>query len=425
MWFAYPSYVAMFEPLACQLRRYTPVALLVFLVAACGSDGPQSAFVLRDSAGVTIAESLGPAWEEAATWHLSAVPRLVIGDDETVPENLFTRVVGAFRTGDGRIVVTNMHHPPQIRVFDSGGRLLTTLGGEGEGPGEFRAIWKVYGTSADTVVVVEFFDTRLHFFSLDGTFGRTVRSRLNQATGGTLGALITWGRFSDNSFLARPNNQCPGSYQGVGRGEDAWLRVSDEGVRLDTIAVLPGGECFLGDDELGGRIMFGRTTTVLAHSDRLYVGTADTWQIDVYDLGGTLRQRIRRAHEPRPVTQADLEARQQELLDRVQSEERRRSLRRRFESVPHAESLPPYDLLMADAADNLWIREYASPLDTVARWSVFEPHGRFLGMVEMAPEFRPHDIGADYVLGVWKDELDVESVRLYDLIKPRGSQIRR
>ena len=29
--------------------------------------------------------------------------------------------------------------------------------------------------------------------------------------------------------------------------------------------------------------------------------------------------------------------------------------------------------------------------------------------------FRPHEIGLDYLLGVWKDELGVEYVQLYDL----------
>ena len=28
------------------------------------------------------------------------------------------------------------------------------------------------------------------------------------------------------------------------------------------------------------------------------------------------------------------------------------------------------------------------------------------------------EIGADYLLGTWRDELDVEHVQLYELIKP-------
>jgi hypothetical protein len=28
------------------------------------------------------------------------------------------------------------------------------------------------------------------------------------------------------------------------------------------------------------------------------------------------------------------------------------------------------------------------------------------------------DIGSDYVIGVWRDSLDVEHVQLYELIKP-------
>jgi hypothetical protein len=41
--------------------------------------------------------------------------------------------------------------------------------------------------------------------------------------------------------------------------------------------------------------------------------------------------------------------------------------------------------------------------------------GRILARVQMPSKFRVQEIGEDYVLGVWRDDLDVESVRVYGL----------
>ena len=41
-----------------------------------------------------------------------------------------------------------------------------------------------------------------------------------------------------------------------------------------------------------------------------------------------------------------------------------------------------------------------------------------MGTVRTPAELRVLDIGADWLLGVWQDELDVEYVREYGLIKP-------
>ena len=46
--------------------------------------------------------------------------------------------------------------------------------------------------------------------------------------------------------------------------------------------------------------------------------------------------------------------------------------------------------------------------------------GRWLGDIETPPNGRVWDIGNDYVLGVWQDELDVQQVRMYRLVKGGG-----
>jgi len=48
---------------------------------------------------------------------------------------------------------------------------------------------------------------------------------------------------------------------------------------------------------------------------------------------------------------------------------------------------------------------------------VFDPGGRWLGEMTLPEGFRVFEIGKDYALGVYRDELGIEHVRMYGLVK--------
>jgi hypothetical protein len=56
------------------------------------------------------------------------------------------------------------------------------------------------------------------------------------------------------------------------------------------------------------------------------------------------------------------------------------------------------------------------PTDAIVA-DVFDPSGKLLGAVAMPPGFAPSEIGRDYVLGVWKDDVGLEHVRRYGMEK--------
>ena len=49
-------------------------------------------------------------------------------------------------------------------------------------------------------------------------------------------------------------------------------------------------------------------------------------------------------------------------------------------------------------------------------YTVIGPDGEWLGTVETPPRFRILDVGGGLVLGVELDEMDVESVVVYELV---------
>jgi hypothetical protein len=78
-----------------------------------------------------------------------------------------------------------------------------------------------------------------------------------------------------------------------------------------------------------------------------------------------------------------------------------------------------------DADGNIWLHAYPRSGEDPQSAQVFSPEGRWLGEVAVPAGLKrvnelepaPLEIGADYVLGVWQDEADVDHVRLYRLAK--------
>ena len=142
------------------------------------------------------------------------------------------------------------------------------------------------------------------------------------------------------------------------------------------------------------------------------------YDISVAELGGR-HLRVRRTVEGRPVS-ADEAARFVEEYVAGYSEERRADVRSRFEQVTAASHLPTHAGLAFDSDGNLWVEGYRPPRDThlLRTWSVFDPDGRWLGDLDLPHGLRVDEIGKDYIAGVERDDVGVEYVRVYRVVKP-------
>ena len=107
-------------------------------------------------------------------------------------------------------------------------------------------------------------------------------------------------------------------------------------------------------------------------------------------------------------------------LAAVTNDDRRRRTEQFYRDMPVPETFPAYGGIAVSVEGYLWVREYDLPGAEANNWSVFDAEGTLLGTLGLPPRFRPLDIGPDYILGVWRDEDDVEHVRMYDLVKPEG-----
>ena len=86
-----------------------------------------------------------------------------------------------------------------------------------------------------------------------------------------------------------------------------------------------------------------------------------------------------------------------------------------IESPRRPNLLPAYDrVLVADDGD-VWAERYAVDPDAVRTWEVFGPDREWLGRVETPVRFHALAVAAGRILGVWRDSMDVEYVRAYEL----------
>ena len=171
-----------------------------------------------------------------------------------------------------------------VRVYDDQGAYLRSIGRRGQGPGEIGAAFSiVIPTGSKTLVFNDIRGRRLVFFSLDGVFERNVPLR---------------GLTSDPVINSRFEIYV--KVTDIKGGRESLKKLAP-----DMTAVL--AEFFDRPEDASHDPFKARTRWVLDPRDRLIVGTATSYELDVFDPGGRLDRKIRRDGEPLKVSKADID----------------------------------------------------------------------------------------------------------------------
>ena len=136
---------------------------------------------------------------------------------------------------------------------------------------------------------------------------------------------------------------------------------------------------------------------------------------------------IRKEHDNLPVTSSDIEVIQKRVAEWLESAAANIApvFRHMYQEMPFPERMPAFGrsgsserTFHVDALGNVWVVEYNRPGDDSKRWTVFDSAGILLGTLRVPNDFVISHIGGDFVLGVKLDDLDVEHVMMYGLVKP-------
>ena len=393
--------------------RHDSTLMLSATLAACGGDTGRTHDVpvqIADSAGVRIVEYVGVP-EVDPPFAIAEEPIYRHGAN---PGDYIFQFVDAGRLfPDGSAVVADWYS--EVVVLSPDGTTHEVLARVGEGPGEVISPYAVFVLGQDSVLVPDDRQSRLTLFVGDSV-ARTVSLPRAQHFGvaaiGSSGKLLLWNRYAYRSWVDI---------------EEEWLAghmtlFDTETGALDTVAsydhwprqrsgqprpiIRPVGEVTVA----AGRFVYTR-------SDRPEI----TWHLP----DGTVAQIVRWRPEPTLLTEELLEhgeaynrmigrmnygvsdARLEEIIQKDMA---------RYRAMI-GQPLPLFGSPFADADGNLWLPSYrpAYP-EEGSPYTVISPDGEWLGQVETPPRFRILDVTGGLVLGVLRDEMDVENVVVYGLV---------
>jgi hypothetical protein len=418
--------------------RMVGVPALLLSVGVWGCDdggsgaGEGSSWTVADSAGVTVvtygAGTLS-APEDARTPapfapDLQAGPSLSIGTVSGEAAYQFTNPVGAVRLSHGGFAVVD-RQSRELRYFDAEGAHLATVGGRGDGPGEFQTPSGLRRLEGDSLFLFDTGQQRAHWLAPGGG---TVRDASTAVLGLEQRAteLVPLG---DDGFLAMGGGAIGGGGRpptsGRIRPEVSVHHAAPDGTSRE-VARFPGAETDLEVTAASGEIMSVSIMTP-PFAARLITapGTAGFWTSDgvvpevvLRDAEGPMARLLRFSDPPRPFDAGQRQAVETAALEAAPDEATRERWREGFSTRTYPEILPPISDLFTDAEGRLWIAPTEVPIQNLPAgmgraaqwWFVVEPEGEPVGWVELPPRTRPLWASDAGVLTVRLDALDVPFV---------------
>jgi hypothetical protein len=410
----------------------------------------------QDSAGVRIIQARVPA----VRWSVSAQPELRIGVVEGEEAHELSQVRFAARRSDGGVVVAN-NASSELRFYDSNGKYIGSVGRRGAGPGEFRNIWNVMLTPGDSVLVHDAQNRRLTVVTPGRTIAREHSLTAFQSVDFSSGSMV--GTLADGRVvIVQAASRQPPITQRAQYMRDtiAIIAASFDGSRVDTIVRVPGQESSIqagtaGSVRLrsgaprpttgGGWTQRGVPFSYAAYyalvGDRLLFALSE--RPDLFQAAiapdrpecatrraseGTCRSgvvRITRQPDFKPVLVSSVRDKYESwVVDLAKKSgnydpETGQRVRATIDLLPRGHTVPVLDKLLADAAGRIWIRDAAPQWmpEGPQQWTVYATDGRIIARATTPLGFNVMHIGQDHITGVTRDDLNVECVRVYRILR--------
>ena len=377
------------------------------LLNACASpDDSSRSAIVRDSAGVRIAENSSGASGERWRLQLPAVLQIGRGEGKGDGPDLFGSVRRAIRLVNGDVAVAD-ELALEIRVFDEDGGHRRTFGRRGEGPGEFTNLTLIGELAGDTIAVIDNLGERVSLFTSAGAFARSFP--LPRLPGASAPNAIGW--LEDGTLMIQTSSRSP-SRDTRAQSTILVYAVDRHGQILGTLGEFPNTR--LGRNGYG--LGFGSRAQLAVGGGLVWYGHSGDFALFAYDRMGSARRIVRLDRTPKPVTEEEIA----ESKAKVEEGLRGRSgpAVRRILDTEFASEHPLHGRILADEGGGLWVERYRSDLieDGGPReWDVFDAEGRLAGHLTTPENLRISDIGREFVLAIHSDSLGVNTVRMYRL----------
>lgn len=343
----------------------------------------------------------GPAAEpptQSAVWSIEHRDAGAAGDAEHGQLVAVTAADGYIVAADGQAA--------SLAMFDPTGAFIRRSGRSGEGPGEFASIGALLPYRGDSVVAFDGSMQRLTVASLADGDARTVPIRLGP--GAHLRGVVEGSVFVMSAPWADP----PVRAQGLYRDSVVLVAVSASGNDIDTIGHFADRFQAAGPEK--PFLLLGPTAQFAASGDRICYADPMHPRVECFDRRGKSMAVFAWPQQKQPVT-ADLRDRYLEFYVENAPPFPRDQLRERLKAVVWLDSLPAVGFPLLMAADGtVWVPEYQLPSESAPKtWRVLSVHGELLARIVTPPEFKLTSVEEDVLWGIWRDSLDVTTIRSY------------
>jgi hypothetical protein len=408
-------------------------ALMALVFAAC-TGGDSWTGTVTDSAGVAIIENPATGlWNSSSQWSLEE--ELRIGSLEGDLEYQFGQIGLIAVDSRDRIFVLDMQ-ARDVRVFSPDGMYEQTIGQPGSGPGELGAqVGALFMGPGDTLLVPDLANQRVNRYAPNGTSLGSFPLRLEEGLPMSIVATRTGVVAEQVRPLSLPEQPALDSM-------DFIVTLATDGSVLDTLMRFPPGAGIDLSNERGPQRTLFAAEPVWTLSDdmNLFFGITNEYRISVFDPEGNLRRIVTKPVEPPPVTERDKEMMweviEQQVRDAVPPEAFMEFMQRARQSIGFAEYFPAFVSMSIGPNGSIWVQHLRPPAEVTEEeletydmtqdigsrdWDVFDPDGRYMGVVTMPDRFTPRAFVDDRVYGVWRDELDVQYVARMRIVGVGGT----
>ncbi len=414
-----PLHAAAFPAASRSAVPVAATALLVVLavLTGCETTADRSHVTVRDSLGVRIVESRQAEWNASDVPRLDSAGRIRVGSVDGDPTRQLFRVTGAARLSSGRIVITNAG-TNEVRWHDAAGNWERSTGGAGDGPGEYRGMRTLLAVSGDSVLVEDGLRARMTLY--DGT------GELRREWAITpLGPFVTpppIGRLADGRFAAMTERS---SSTGPGHSDlEAVVVRYDSGDLLDTVVRFRGSESYV--VPCGGPpnpavcnvgVPYGRKALAATLGEHVVTGTGERYELHVYTLTGALTAIYRRDTADIALDAARLTHYVDSLAGLQRTDDRRAQIREWLAGAPVPRAMPAFTQMVVEDGERLWLARPTTIGSATRPWDVLAADGTFLGTVRLPAGLRVMSIAHGHLVGVSRDEDDVEYVDVFRLVR--------
>ena len=418
-----------------------PAAATAFTLAACetGTESPVSEpeVIVETVGDTTVVRTLsGSVWGADAT----LVLEVSVGQLDGPAEHLFGWIFSIAADDDLNLYVFD-GQAQEVRVFDSAGSYVKTLGRQGEGPGEFDRAEAIALLPDGRLVVRDPGNQRLEVF-VPGT-GESEQWAYD--VGGLHSSSPLYTDVNGRTYLRTSDLSQDGFVMHL-------VVYGPDGTQVDTLpepssvheppmleaerrGVSPNGQPTL--VSASATVPFSPELLWTIHpSGHFVTGLSSAYRIDLARDDGVLR--IERAADPIQVRD------EERAYERDRTVERMRDTDPGWDwnGPPIPEHKPFFRELLAgrDGRIWVWLTTEAHPVENEdhdledpssapvtwrepLRYDVFEPDGTYLGVVAPPDDFTPFVnpvFDGDHVWAVTRDELGVQRVVRYRIVVGEG-----